>query len=166
MLLNLSATELSLRAEQPSDGAAIRRIFEHRRPDLFWIDGETDFVQMVVDQQFDGAQRSMADYFPNAHRLVIERLGEVIGRLVLDPGEVELRIVELGFVEEARGRGYTRQVIQAIQRAAVPAGVPVYITIRIDDARGRAGLQQLGFASAGQMAPFERLGWHPSKDAV
>lgn len=166
MLFNLSATELTLRAEQPGDAAAIRRIFEHRRQDLFWIDAEPDFVQMVVDQQFDSTHRSMADFFPNAQRLVIERMGEVIGRLVLDAGTVELRVVELGFVQEARGRGYTRQILQALQEAGRLGGLPVFITIRLDDARGRAALHGMGFATEGQHGPFERLGWYPSKNAV
>jgi RimJ/RimL family protein N-acetyltransferase len=163
MLFNLASTPLTLRAEQPGDAAAIRRIFDDRRQDLQLIDAEPDFVQMVVDQQFDAMHRSMADYFPNARRLVIEHMGEVIGRLVVDAGPVELRVIELGFVQEARGRGHARQILQALQEAGRLGGLPVSITTRIDDLRGRAALHGMGFASEGQHGPFERLGWYPSK---
>jgi ribosomal protein S18 acetylase RimI-like enzyme len=157
----VAADGLVVRPSRATDGPFLQSLYQTARPDLQWIDGEPEQVQLVVAQQFQVQEQGMGDNYPNAMHYVVEKLGTAIGALSTDFGPNEIRVLYLAFIPQARGRGYGRAVLQGVQKAAQQVRCPVATVVWTSNPHARRHYLALGFAVEHSNPAAERLVWYP-----
>jgi ribosomal protein S18 acetylase RimI-like enzyme len=157
---------LSLRPSRPSDQPFLDSLYRTTREDLRLIDAEDDFIEELIDMQQRAQTNGCGDMFPNAMYFIVEYHGERIGRLVLDFGHVEARVVDISLIPAARGKGLRLQVLRAVQAVAAQAMTPVTLISRCDNLQAKQCYLQMGFAVEEAQPPFERLIWYPPAPSI
>ncbi|MFJ4192947.1 GNAT family N-acetyltransferase [Pseudomonas sp. NPDC089534] len=158
---NVAADGLVVRPSRPTDGPFLHSLYQSARPDLQWIDGEQEFVQQIVGQQFRAQEQGMGEHYPNAMHYVVEKLGTAIGSLSTDFGANEIRVLYLAFIPQARGQGYGRAVLQGVQKAAQQIRCPVATVVWANNPHARQHYLALGFSVEERSPTAERLVWYP-----
>lgn len=152
---------LSLRPMATSDKVFVESLYRSTRDDLRLIDAEDDFIEGLIEMQQYAQTRGYGDMFPNAMYFVAEHHKERIGRVVLDFGQNEIRVVDIALIPAARGKGYGSQVLQAVQMAAAKVMAPVALSVRADHIPAKQLYARLGFVVEEAQMPFERMTWYP-----
>jgi ribosomal protein S18 acetylase RimI-like enzyme len=152
---------LALRPTRPADQGFLESLHRSTREDLRLIDADDDFIEELIDMQFRAQTAGAGEMFPNAMYFIVEYHGERIGRVVLDFGPVEVRVVDIALIPAARGKGLRTGVLQAVQAAAAQALTPVTLISRCDNLKAKAHYQRMGFVVEEIAFPFERLIWYP-----
>lgn len=153
---------LSLRPMNSSDGIFIESLYRSTRDDLRMLDAEEDLIEEFIDFQRRAQTEGYGDMFPNAMYFVAEHHGERIGRVVLDFGPNEIRVVDIALISAARGKGYGGQVLRAVQMAAGKVMAPVALTVRFDHLRAQQLYGRLGFIIEEAQIPYQRMVWYPA----
>ena len=153
---------LSLRPERPADSAFMARLYHDRRSDLRQIDGDPEFVHQLIDLQQTAQVRGYGDQFPNAMYFVVEKSGEPIGRVCLDFGPNEVRLVDIAFVAAARGKGYGTAVVKALQMAATQVRAPLTLAVAANDPAAQRVYARLGFQLETSGPMHHYLVWYPA----
>lgn len=157
---------LNMRPMRTSDGAFMETLYRSTRDDLRLLDAEEDFIEEFIDLQRRAQAQGYGDMFPNAMYFVVEYHGEPIGRVVLDFGQNEIRVMDIALIPVARGKGYGGQVLQAVQAVAGKVMAPVTLTVRFDHLRAKQLYARLGFVVEEAQIPFERMVWYPTASGI
>lgn len=152
---------LGMRPARPADNGFIESLYRSTRDDLRQIDAEQDFIETLIEQQHHAQTVGYGELFPNAMYFIIEKQGESIGRVVLDFGTNEIRLVDIALIPSARNKGYGKNIVQTLQYAAGSARAPLYLSVLKMNQPARQLYQQLGFqlAEAGDVSDL--LVWCP-----
>jgi ribosomal protein S18 acetylase RimI-like enzyme len=157
---------LSLRPETPGDSAFLARLYNERRDDLRLVDGSRDFVESLIGMQHTAQVEGYGSQFPNAMYLVVEKSGERIGRICLDFGPNEVRLVDVAFLAAARGRGYGTAVVKALQTAAAQVRAPLTLAVAINDPAAQRVYAALGFRVESTGPMHHHLVWYPTAATI
>lgn len=152
---------LRLRPMMASDNAFIESLYRSTRDDLRLLDAEDDFIDELIESQRRAQTQGYGDMFPNAMYFVAEHHGERIGRVVLDFGQNEVRVVDMALIPAARGKGFGGQILQSVQLAASKVMAPVALSVRFDHIAAKHLYARLGFVVETVQLPFERMVWYP-----
>lgn len=152
---------LNLRPMSAADKAFIESLYRSTRDDLRMLDAENDFIEDLIGLQQYAQTQGYGEMFPNAMYFIAEYHGERIGRVVLDFGQNEIRVVDIALVPAARGKGYGGQLLQVVQLAATKVMAPVTLSVRFDHAIAKQLYARLGFVVEEVQMPFERMVWYP-----
>lgn len=156
-----------LRMTQPNDSRLERAIHDANRDDLLLIDGEEDFVQSIFDLQYRARDQGYGQQYPNASYFMIEKTGATVGRLVVDFGHNEVRIVDIALIPAMHGMGVGTTVVQAIMTVAAKMPNEVSLSVRNDNKGAAALYRKLGFVldphvPSTQMHTYLR--WMPTRN--
>ena len=151
----------SLRPMVAADNAFVQSLYRTTRDDLRQIDAEDDFIEELIEGQQRAQTQGYGDMFPNAMYFVAEVHNERIGRVVLDFGPNEIRVVDIALIPSARGKGYGSQVLQAVKMAAAKVMAPVALSVRFDHLPAKQLYARLGFVVEEAQIPYERMVWYP-----
>jgi ribosomal protein S18 acetylase RimI-like enzyme len=155
---------LSLRPAQPDDGDFLEALYSSTRDDLRQINAEHGFIAELIKTQHALQIQGNAAHYPNALQLVVEKLGEPVGRVIVDFGPNEIKILNIAFITEERGKGYGSGILRGLQQAAANAQVPLVLGVMRSNLKAKQLYLRLGF-SVEQIGPIEdRMVWHPGTD--
>lgn len=117
---------LALREELPGDGDFLAALYADTRADELrpvpWSEAEkTAFLR----QQFELQRQHYRLHYPRAQWLVILRGGEPIGRLYLEAGNAELRLMDIALLAAERGQGTGSALLARVLDYADSLGLPV-----------------------------------------
>jgi GNAT superfamily N-acetyltransferase len=130
------------------------------------LDAEEDFIDELIDAQRRAQTEGYGDMFPNAMYFVAEHHNERIGRVVLDFGHNEVRVVDIALIPAARGKGFGGQILQSVQLVAGKVMAPVALTVRFDHLRAKQLYARLGFVVEEAQIPYERMVWYPPASGI
>jgi ribosomal protein S18 acetylase RimI-like enzyme len=127
-----------------------------------WTAEERDaFVRM----QFDLQDRHYRGTFPHAEHSLIVHDGVPVGRLVVDRGRHEIRVVDISLLPERRGRGIGSALLRGVLAEATVARIPVGLSVDIANPARRL-YERLGFVATDSSGFYISLEWRPAtKDA-
>jgi len=152
---------LDMRPSRPSDKPFLSKLFRATRPFLNLIDGERDFIESIFEMQERAQTQGYGEQTPDALEFVIEKTGDLIGRLVLDFSGGTVHVVDIAFLPEVQGKGYGKIVLGAVQETARVAGAPVTLTYY----KGTPALghfyARMGFVGEAETATHVRMIWTP-----
>lgn len=151
----------ALRPMTASDNAFVESLYRSTRDDLRLLNAEDDFIEELIGWQRHAQTEGYGDMFPNAMYFIAEYHGERIGRIILDFGDAEIRVVDIALIPAARGKGYGAQVLQTVQLVAGKVLAPVALTVRCDHLQAKQLYARLGFVVEGAQMPFQRMVWYP-----
>ena len=157
---------LSLRPMGTSDNAFVESLYRSTRDDLRMLDAEEEFIEEFIDFQQHAQTEGYGDMFPNAMYFIAEHHNERIGRVVLDFGQTEIRVVDIALIPAVRGKGYGGQVLQAVQIAAGKLMAPVTLSVRFDNLHAKQLYARLGFVVEDAQIPYERMVWYPPASGI
>lgn len=157
---------LGLRPARPEDKGFIEALYRSTRDDLRLLEAEDGFVEELIGMQQRAQVQGYGEMFPNAMYFVVERLGERIGRAVVDFGPNEVRLVDIAFIPQAQGQGYGSHVIRAMQYAAGQARAPLTLSVSRSNPRARQTYLALGFRVEQADPMTEFMAWYPDAAAL
>jgi len=138
--------DLTLRPIRPDDEATLLGIFastrEEERQQLGW---DAPAWDAFIRQQFEAQHRQyMTAYAHPAFSLVLLG-GEAAGRLYVDRGSEEIRIVDIALLPPYRRQGLGRRLLQALADEADASGLPLGLHVEKNNP-ALGWYRRLGFA--------------------
>lgn len=152
---------LSIRPARANDQAFLTKLHHSSRDDLRLLDAEADFIEALITLQQRAQNEGYGHDFPNALYFVVEKLGERIGRIVIDFGAQEVRLIDILFIPAARGQGYGASVIRSLQHAAAQVHTPLTLSAMHSSPQVLQWYLNLGFKIVATQATHSALTWYP-----
>jgi ribosomal protein S18 acetylase RimI-like enzyme len=150
---------VSLRPEQPADEAFLYAVFASTRADeLVLTNWDTAMRKAFLDQQFSAMRQGYRSMFPAGEFLIIEVAGRPAGRMVLDRGTDEIRVVDLALLPAQRNQGVGTLLMRQVCAAAEK---PVRLCV-LKHNRALQWYARLGFKPIGERGFYDELEWLPA----
>lgn len=152
---------ITLRPVTPGDEPFLYRVYASTRAAEMamvpWTEAEKEaFVQM----QFRAQTAHYATYYADADFRVIARAGVPIGRLYLDRGADDLRIVDITLLPEVRGKGIGTRLLREVLAEGARAGTLVSIHVEHFNP-ARHLYERLGFVPVADTGVYLLMRWSP-----
>jgi len=155
----LERERIALRPIEPGDGAFLRALFAACRPDgallALWPASERD---AFLDMQFKFQGLHYRRFYPGADFLLVERVGEPLGRLLLDRQTDPWCVVDIGLMPATRGAGIGTALLRCVQDAASRAKASVSLQVEIGN-RARLLYERLGFVTTDETGTHIAMRW-------
>lgn len=150
-----------LRPAASADQAFLEALYFSSREDLHHALPDAAALGQLIAMQRRMQEAGFERNFPDARHLVLERAGQPIGRVVVDEGPGDLRLVDIAVAPAARRCGAAAAVVRALQAAAARRGVPVTLAVAKANAAALGLYRSLGFEVRGEDPVVEQMAWHP-----
>lgn len=159
---------LAIRPARPADKAFLEKLHRDQREDLKMIDADKAYIEELIDMQLLAQTTGYGGQYPNALYFIVEKAGERVGKLTLDWGGNEARVVDLGFVKKAQGKGFGQSILLSLLAACGPARCPLAVSCAANNVALQKWLTDHGFLPepAEPGAAFHLFVWYPTKDAM
>jgi ribosomal protein S18 acetylase RimI-like enzyme len=152
---------ISLRSARASDAGFLAGLHHSRRDDLRCIDGDRDLIEMLIEDQQRYQTLGYGANFPNAAEFIVEKVGEPIGRVVVDFGPNEVRVLDIGLIRSALGKGCGTSVLRALQAAAAKVPAPLTLSVLWSNPRAKKIYSSLGFTVTESRGGVDFMVWYP-----
>lgn len=152
---------ISLRLSRASDAGFLAGLHHSRRDDLRLGLADRDLVEQLIEDQQRYQTMSYGADFPDATEFIVEKLGEPIGRVMVDFGPNEVRVLDIGLIRSALGRGFGSSVVRALQVAAAKVPAPLTLSVLWNNPRAKRVYASLGFAVAESRGGVDFMVWCP-----
>lgn len=155
---------IKVRPRTGADQPLIRNIYvSHRWDEMQVLADWTDAQKLAfLDDQFRLQSMHYDKHYHDAEFMVVEVDDQAAGRLYLwDHNPADLRIVEIGFLPDYRGRGFGTALLRAVQQRAGAAGKSCSIHVEHSNPARRL-YNRLGFREVELVGPYIRLHWTPA----
>ena len=157
---------IAFRACADADLPFLRHLYGTTREDeMRLVPWTEEQKRQFLDMQFMAQKQHYETYCPECAFLVIELEGRPIGRLYVDRGEEDIRVVDNALLPEARGRGIGGLLMQEILKEARSAGKSVSIHVERDNPAMRLYLR-LGFRHVDTNGIYHLMEWAPRARAA
>jgi ribosomal protein S18 acetylase RimI-like enzyme len=125
-----TAVDVALRNTTGEDSDFLFRVYASTRAEELaltpWSDEQkAQFCRM----QFNAQTTDYRANYPDARYSIIERGGKAAGRLIVDRGEREIRVIDISLMPEARGAGIGTRLLRELMEEAGEAGKTVSIHV-------------------------------------
>ena len=160
---------LSVRPARASDKPFLRKLVDDKYSDLKAnATLSRDQIEHLMEMQVDAQNKGYGAMHPDALYFIIEKAGQRIGKLTLGRDGEGARIVDLGFVAKAQGKGYGQAVVLSILNACGQSKCPLTVTANLTNIALTAFLTQHGFEIVDHQpgAAFALMCWTPTKEAM
>jgi ribosomal protein S18 acetylase RimI-like enzyme len=156
----LTDAGIAIRRIAPRDREFLRTLFGTTRLDAVFLATWPPAERTAfLDSQFALQDIHYRRFHPEADFLIVKRRGAPIGRMILDRGHVEWRVVDIGFLPEARGGGLGTALLRAVQDAAAHAGA-ARVNLHVETGnRARALYARLGFIATDRTETHLAMAW-------
>ncbi len=152
-----------LRAAGEGDLPFLYRVYASTRADVQAIDGwSAGQKEAFLAMQFQAQHAHYHRYYPQARFDLIEVDGEPAGRLYVERGERETRIIDIALLPAWRGRGVGSELLRGLLNEAGAAGMPVILQVVETNPAARLYLR-LGFEPQGGDGIYRFMRWSPLK---
>ncbi|EMQ2878559.1 GNAT family N-acetyltransferase [Vibrio navarrensis] len=158
--LNLPAG-LHVRPARANDNPFLEVLHNEKRSDLRLIDAERDFVESLIDMQFRAMNQGYGKQFPNALYFIIEYHSESVGRAVLDFTDNHVHLVDIAFLQKARGHGLGEAVVRSFMYSSNQLRVPMILSVQQLNLAAKQLYLKLGFRTYKMELPHEKMIWYP-----
>ncbi|NQV99656.1 MAG: GNAT family N-acetyltransferase [Rhodospirillales bacterium] len=145
-----------------ADKKFVEQLIKDNRDDIRAADGDPDYLESIVDMQEQAMQTGYGNTFANAAHFIIEKLGVRVGRLLVESGGTEVRIVDLQFIPAVHDLGYGPTVIGTMQQAAAAQRVQLAITVLSNRPHLKQWLAMKGFVVEESEPHADRMIWKPT----
>jgi len=157
------AVEFRRRGATAADDEFLLALYASTREDLNAASLAAKQKQLLVEMQHNAQRQQYAFAFPNAEHYVIEVAGEPIGRLLINRGANELRLIDIALLPAYRNRGIGAALIrQLLQEAETTSGA---VRLQVQKANPAADLyRRLGFSFVHDDDAFLTMEWRRQAD--
>jgi len=115
---------IKMRLACPNDNDFLTRLFAATREFFQSVGAEPEVIKAILVSQQMLQISSYMSSFPDATHFIIEVENERVGRVIVDFSDSSMHLVDIAFLTEARGKGYAKEVMKALQQTASENVVP------------------------------------------
>ena len=138
-------TALSLRDAVAGDDAFLRRVYDSTRVEELALVGWDERTRRAfLDQQFSAQAADYRRRFPDARFMVVELDGEPVGRFYVHESDDVVRVLDIAFLPEHRGRGLGASLLADVLEAGKTVALTVARTNRAERLYRRLGFEVVG----------------------
>jgi ribosomal protein S18 acetylase RimI-like enzyme len=154
---------VTLRPVAPGDEPWLARIYAStREEELAQVAWEPGQREAFLALQFDAQRRYYREVYPEADYQLILRGGHPAGRLYVNRGAEEIRIVDIALLPEHRNAGIGTALLRGLMAEAATAGKP--LTIHVERFNPALRLYaRLGFRPVADRGVYLLLSWGPGE---
>lgn len=158
----LTRQGIVLRAETADDRPFLEQLYVSVRWQELTPTAWSDEAKMAfLRSQFALQKHHYVTYYRDTECGILVHHGVPIGRLYLDRGPREYRVVDISLLPAWRGAGIGTAVLQAVCAAAAAADLPVTIHVEKFNPAQRL-YRRLGFREIGENGPYYLMAWRAS----
>ena len=156
-----AAFGVTWRTMREDDLAFAASVYASTRTEELAVTGWPDEVkQAFLDQQHQAQHNHYQSHYPGAEWLVVERGGAPIGRLYLQEGASDIRLIDIALLPEHRGAGIGAAIIDDLLAWARALGKSVSLHVEPNNPVRRL-YQRLGFVAGSMAGAYQRMDWKP-----
>ena len=150
---------ISLRPVMPTDQDFVLELYTGTRADLAELGCDPAMREQLIRMQSEAQQTHYRAHYPRAQvSLIVDSDGTRIGRLYVDRGPHEIRLVDISLLPAYRRRGIGQLLLRALMAEGEQATLPVRLSVL----SGNPAIhlyQRLGFAADGMMGAHYSMAW-------
>src|SRR5688500_2223647 len=152
-------SSLRLRTITPEDDSFLAGLYASTRAEELAVTGwSAEETAAFCRQQYDAQSAHYRENYPGASLQVIEREGELLGRLYVARWENEIRIMDIALLPQFRGSGIGTQLLRDLQDEA--RGAAKSLTIHVERFNPALRLyERLGFQQAEDKGVYLLMSW-------
>lgn len=156
----------TLRRARVEDRPFLRRLYEDSRAEeLALLDWPDAARASFLDSQFSLQHIHYVTHFPHADFLVVERMGNAVGRLYIDDRDEGLHVIDISLVRDEQGKGSGTMLIRACVALAVSRGTDVTLQVSRFNPRAFALYRRLDFDVVAETDTQLAMRWRQLKTA-
>jgi ribosomal protein S18 acetylase RimI-like enzyme len=129
-----------------------------RTEELGVLDWSEAQKSAFLDQQFQAQHVHYQRYYPEADWLVTARAGVDIGRLYVERWATQIRIIDIAFLPDSRGKGFGEALLRDLLDEAAAAGKAVSIHVEKLNPAMRL-YRRLGFVTEEDKGVYDLMRW-------
>jgi len=154
-----SLNSIRLRAATPTDEAFLLKLYESSRgDDLRGLGWEEERISEFLKMQYEAQQRFFESEYKRADNQIVLREDNLLGRLLVDRREHEIRCIDLALLPEYRNAGIGTFLLRQLQEEANRGRKPLRLQI-IRFNRAVNLLERLGFARTSETGTHFQMEW-------
>jgi ribosomal protein S18 acetylase RimI-like enzyme len=143
--LLVADAKVTLRSVRPDEGEFLFRVYASTRvAELAPVPWKAEQKDAFLRQQFQAQDAEYRGAYPQAGFDVIEIDGAPAGRLYVDRGSDDIRVIDIALLPEYRGRGVGSALLQSLLDEAAEARKRVSIHVELNNPARRL-YERLGF---------------------
>lgn len=155
--MDTRSADISLQPATLNDVDLLLRIYADTRREEIQAWGWPPAQQEAfVRMQFHARRSSYGAGYPQAKENIILAGGVPAGTILVDCGEVEIRLVDIALLADYRNRGIGTQLISGLIRQAMDAGLPLRLSVLTGNPAMRL-YQRLGFTVTGSDGLYHEM---------
>ncbi len=166
MKLSPNNQALVIRPAGDHDRIFLEKLHASTRDDLTLIDEHPDFIEGLIQQQYRAQTEGYGNQFPNAMYFIVEKHQQAIGKVTVDFGHNEVRVIEIAFIREARGKGLGEEIIRCLQNAATQVATPLTLSVFSGNWQAKNFYLAMGFVVEDVQPPYEFMVWYPAAQKI
>lgn len=154
--------DLNIRPKTEQDNAFLETLYRSTRPELLQLDLPGQFLENLMQMQFNAQQTGYRSQYPDAEHSIIEKKGEAIGYLITNVSTEALRLVYIALLPHERNQGYGRQLIQTLQIEAARMNKPLMLSVDPQNLSAKHLYFSLGFQAEENACTNLEMTWNGS----
>lgn len=159
-LLAQPLDNLTIRGADSADQEFLKRLYASTRDDLRQMAADPAFIDSLIAMQQNMQLVGYRNMYPDAEYLVLEHDGEAVGRIVVNTGPDEMRLVDISLLPQARGKGFGTAVIRVLQQSSADKKLPLVLSVYRSNPQARRLYVALGFQPASGNEMAEQMIWN------
>ncbi len=136
---------ITLRPVEDGDDDLLRRVYASTRHDVELTPWSDEERQQFLDMHFTAQSVDYRNRFPESVHSIILVDGVAHGRMWIDRGDVEIRLLDIALLPERRNQGTGRILLERLIAEAQVAGRPLRHSVYKDNAAALRFYERLGF---------------------
>jgi ribosomal protein S18 acetylase RimI-like enzyme len=157
---------VSLRPVTAGDEPFLRALYASTREgELAPLGWSPVQVEAFLDLQFRARELQYRSRFPGAGDSLVLVEGEPAGRLYVERGELQIRVIDIAIARAYRGRGAGTALLAGVLAEASAARKVVELHVERNNPALRL-YRRLGFVQTGEVPPYLRMQWRPPRSGT
>ena len=160
-----AAGKIKMVSETAADDNFLAQVYFSVKSDEFsalgWDAGQ---LGQFLAMQYKIQKQAYQLQFPDADYLIIWLEKEKIGRLVVNRGEADLRLVDISLLPKFRNLGVGTKIITDLQNEVGEKNLPLTLTVARDNPSAFRLYQKLGFQITGEDELYLSMEWRKIKN--
>lgn len=138
--------KLSLRPTESADEAFLETLYaDTRRDELAILNWSREQENAFFKMQFEMQTRAYRMQFPDAAHYIVEFDAKPAGRLIVERGDREIKLIDISLLSEFRNRGAGAFLLEKLKAEAAEGEKTVFLLVLKTNESAKRFYERLGF---------------------
>ncbi|MDE2430634.1 MAG: GNAT family N-acetyltransferase [Burkholderiales bacterium] len=158
--------ELSLRAVTEHDQSFLDDLYISRREDLQQLGLASAMLDQLIKMQQQAQSLGIHQHYPNADYWIVAHGNQAVGRVVVDAGSTDFRLVDIAIIPAAQRKGIAREILFAMQERARHQNMGISLAVEKNNNVARSLYLGMGFFVHSDDMLFEQMHWRAASSTM